>query len=136
LSLNARSYLLDAGAISLFYAGAKAVKPYFDRISSGTARGFVNEVNLAEFYYKTVERMGMVTAETWYVQVRRSKLRCVSPNEQTTRRAAMWKVKRRELSLADCYALATREETAETLLTTDSLLKNAAGRTAVLLPVP
>jgi len=136
LSLNARSYVFDAGVISLFYAGAKAVRPYFDRASSGRARGFVSEVNLAEFYYKTVERMGAATAELWYVQVRRSKIRCVPPDEQITRRAALWKVKRRELSLADCFALATREERAETLLTTDSLLKDAGGRSAVLIPVP
>jgi predicted nucleic acid-binding protein len=136
LSLSARSYVFDAGVISLFYAGEKGVKPYFDRVYSGRARGFVNEVNLAEFYYKTVEKIGMTTAELRYVQVRRSKIRCVPPNEQSTRRAAVWKVQKRGLSLADCYALATREDKAETLLTTDSLLKDAGGRKVVLIPVP
>lgn len=136
MSLNARSYVFDAGVISLFYAGAKSVKPYFDRVHSGRARGFVNEVNLAEFYYKTVEKIGMTTAELRYVQVRRSKIRCVPPNEQITRGAAVWKVRRRELSLADCFALATREDKAEVLLTTDSPLKDAGGRTVVLIPLP
>jgi predicted nucleic acid-binding protein len=136
LSLNARSYVFDAGVISLFYAGAKSVKPYFDRVHSGRARGFVNEVNLAEFYYKTVEKIGMTTAELRYVQVRRSKIKCVPPNEQITRGAAVWKVRRRELSLADCFALATREDKAEVLLTTDSPLKDAGGRTVVLIPLP
>ncbi|MDA4118035.1 MAG: PIN domain-containing protein [Thaumarchaeota archaeon] len=135
MSLNARSYVFDAGAISLYYAGSKAAKPYFDRVNSGSARGFVSEVNLAEFYYKTGERMGMETAEHWYVQVRRSRIRCVPPNEQITRVAAVWKVKRRDLSLADCFALATREDKAQTLLTTDSVLKDAGGRSAVLLAV-
>lgn len=136
MSLSARSYVFDAGAISLFYAGAKAVKPYFDRVHSGRARGFVSEVNLAEFYYKTAEKTGMTTAELRYVQVRRSKIRCVPPDEEITRRAAVWKVRRRDLSLADCFALATREGKAETLLTTDSPLKDAGGRTVVLIPVP
>ena len=136
MSLNARSYVFDAGVISLFYAGAKSVKPYFDRVHSGRARGFVNEVNLAEFYYKTVEKIGMTTAELRYVQVRRSKIRCVPPNEQITRGAAVWKVRRRELALADCFALATREDKAEVLLTTDSPLKDAGGRTVVLIPFP
>ena len=135
MSLNARSYVFDAGVISLFYAGEKSVKPYFDRVHSGRARGFVNEVNLAEFYYKAVEKLGMTTPELRYVQVRRSKIRCVPPNEQTTRRAAVWKVQRRGLSLADCFALATREDKAEALLTTDSPLKDAGGRTVVLIPV-
>jgi predicted nucleic acid-binding protein len=136
LSLNAHSYVFDAGVVSLFYAGAKSVKPYFDRVHSGRARGFVSEVNLAEFYYKTAEKLGMTTAELRYVQVRRSKIRCVPPNEQTTRRAAVWKVQRRGLSLADCFALATREDKAEVLLTTDSPLKDAGGRTVVLIPLP
>ena len=136
MSLNARSYVFDAGPISLFYAGAKVVKPYFDRVSSGRARGFVNEVNLAEFYYKTAEKLGMTTAELRYVQVRRSKVKPIPPNEKITRRAATWKVQRRDLSLADCFALATREDRAETLLTTDSLLKHAGGRSVVLIPVP
>jgi len=135
LSLNARSYVFDAGVISLFYAGAKAVRPYFDRVSSGGARGFVSEVNLAEFYYKAAEKVGMDAAEVWYLQVRRSKIRPVPPDEGTTRRAAVWKVRRRDLSLADCFALATREERAEALLTTDSALKDAGGRTVVLLPI-
>ena len=136
MSLNARSYVFDAGVISLFYAGEKSVKPYFDRVHSERARGFVSEVNLAEFYYKTAEKVGITTAELRYVQVRRSKIRCVAPNEQTTRGAAVWKVRRRDLSLADCFALATREDKAETLLTTDSLLKDAGGRTVVRIPVP
>jgi hypothetical protein len=61
LSLRGRSYVPDAGVISLFDAGEKSVKPYFDRVYS-SARGFVNEVNLAGFYYKTVEKLGMATA--------------------------------------------------------------------------
>ena len=135
MSLNARSYVFDAGVISLFYAGTKAVVPYFDRVFSGRARGFVSEVNLAEFYYKSVEKQGMTVAELWYVQIRRSKVKPVPPDEKITRRAATWKVQMRGLSLADCFALATREDKAETLLTTDSLLKEAGGRSVVLIPI-
>lgn len=136
MSLSARSFVFDAGVISLYYAGSKAVRPYFERVYYGAARGFVSEVNLAEFYYKTGERLGLDTAENWYRQVRRSRIRCVPPNDRITRAAAVWKVKRRDLSLADCFALATREDKAQTLLTTDSLLKHAGGRNAVLLDVP
>ena len=135
MSLNARSYVFDTGAISLFYAGAKAVKPYFDRVFSGRARGFVSEVNLAEFCYRSAEKRGMVTAELWYLQVRRSKVRPVPPGEKITRRAATWKVQKSELSLAGCFALATREDKAEMLLTTDSLLKEVGGRSVVLIPI-
>ena len=136
LSLNSRSYSFDAGVISLYYAGAASVKPYFERVFSGRARGFVSEVNLAEFYYKTAGKRGAEQAEVWYLQVRRSRVKAVAPNEQVTRQAALWKVRRRELSLADCFALATREAGGGILLTTDSVLKEAAGRAAVYLPIP
>jgi uncharacterized protein len=135
LSLSARSYVLDAGALSLYYAGAASLKPYFERIFSGKARGFVSEVNLAEFYYKTAEKKGIETAEVWYLQVRNSRIRVVAPDERITRAAALWKVKKRELSLADCFAIATREATAQLLVTTDSTIKAVSGREVVYIAV-
>ena len=122
MSLNARSYLLDAGILALYYAGKRDVKPYFDRILSLKATGFVSEVNLAEFYYKTAQSKGIETAETWYLQVRQSRLRIIAPDETITRDTALWKVRRRDLSLADCFALATMHDRAEVLLTTDRVL--------------
>lgn len=136
LSLSARSFVFDAGVVSLYYAGASSVKPYFDRVFSGKSQGFVSEVNLAEFYYKTSEKKGIETAEVWYLQLRRSRLKVVPPNESITRQAALWKVRKRELSLADCYALATSETKAGPLLTTDSAVKEASAKGSILIPVP
>lgn len=120
--MNARSYLLDAGFISLHYAGNLRAKRYFDRILSGRASGFISEVNLAEFYYKTAQKMGLETAETWYNQVRQTGFQIIAPDSDITRNAAIWKTKRNHISLADCFALATLKEHAEVLLTTDSVL--------------
>lgn len=133
--LSTRSYVFDAGAISLYYAGLEAVRPYFLRVFSGKARGFVSEVNLAEFYHKTVEKKDLQSAEVWYLQVRRSRIKVVSPNEQITRQAALWKARRKGLSLADCYALATRENVRALLLTTDSTLKEASQKTTLHIPL-
>jgi predicted nucleic acid-binding protein len=124
LSLSAHSYVRAA-----------SVKPYFARIFSGKARGFVSEVNLAEFYYKTAEKKGIETADVWYLQVRNSRIRVVAPDERITRAAALWKVKKRELSLADCFALATREAIAQLLVTTDSTIKAASGREVVYIAI-
>lgn len=106
----------------LYHSGDQRVKPYFDRVLSNRAAGFVSEVNLAEFYYKTIDKLGMQTAETWYMQVRQSHLRPVAPDEVITRRAAVWKSKTKNLSLADCFALATTEAKAQVLITTDPVL--------------
>lgn len=133
MSLNARSYLFDAGAFFLFYSGEKRIKPYFDRVFSARALGFVSEVNLAELYHKTIEKFGIQSAEVWYQQVRQSRLQAVAPNETITRNAAIWKIKKMGISLADCFAIATMEEKADVLLTTDPALADTKGIKAVYI---
>jgi hypothetical protein len=51
------------------------------------------------------------------------------------RQAAIHKIGQPKLSLADCFALATCEDKAEVLLTTDSELKVVGGKNTVLIPV-
>lgn len=111
------------------------MKVYFDRVFSARSSGFVSEVNLAELYYKTIEMFGMQTAEVWYQQVRQSRLQVVAPNEAITRSAAIWKAKKAGISLADCFALATAQENAEVLLTTDrGLADTRATKTVYISP--
>ena len=135
MSLSARSYLFDAGALFLFHSGDNRVRPYFDRIFSSHSLGFVSEINLAELYYKTIEKFGLDTAETWYLQIRQSRLNIVAPNETITRSAAIWKSRARNISLADCYALATTQERAQIMVTTDSVLAHVKGVKVVHIPV-
>jgi predicted nucleic acid-binding protein len=106
--------------LSLFYEGDRSVRPYFDRVFSSRASGYVSEVNLAEFYYKAALRKGVDIVDVWYRQIRQSVFHIVPPNESITRGAAIWKVKKSHLSLADCFALATAQDRAQILLTTDS----------------
>jgi predicted nucleic acid-binding protein len=133
LSLNARSYQFDAGVLLLFYSGMSSVKPYFDRVFNKRASGFVSEVNLAEFYYKTIEKFGLDTAEVWYLQIRQSNLKIIAPDIEITRKAGLWKSKNKGISLADCFALATLQENAQVLLTTDAALTEISGIKAVYL---
>ena len=127
MSLSARSYLLDAGFIALHYSGNPKAKPYFDRILSTKARGVISEINLAEFYYKTGQKKGLATAETWYSQVRQAGFQIIAPDDSITKNAGIWKINRSDISLADCFALATLKEHAEILLTTDSVLSAIKG---------
>jgi uncharacterized protein len=135
LSPAARSYLIDAGALALYFAGDDVAKPYFDRILSGQSLGFISEVNLAEFYYKTAQKLGLQTAEARFHLVITSRIASVSTDPQISMGAGNWKVKRPSLSLADSFAVATMEGTAEVLLTTDPELKKAAGTRGILLRV-
>ena len=128
---DARSYLIDAGFIALYYSGNERAKFYFNRIVSGKAKGIISEVNLAEFYYKTGQQKGIDTAEVWYRQIRQGRFLIVSTDEEITRLAGKWKVRRNDLSLADCFALATLTRRADVLLTTDSILASADGLRSV-----
>jgi len=57
--------------------------------------------------------------------IRNSKLEVVAPNEEMTRIASRLKLKyKNQLSLADCYALATAKVLKVILITTDSIIKN------------
>ncbi len=124
----------DAGALSLYYAGYEKVRPYFNDVSSKLKKGFMSEVNLAEFYYKTAEKFGLDTAETWYMLTRRSMIMLVAPNEMITRDAAKLKLKYHgKLSLADCFAISTAINNHCTLITTDAKIKPVKEVTTVYL---
>jgi predicted nucleic acid-binding protein len=127
--------LIDAGVLFLYYAGATEVKPYFKRIISSAARGFISEVNLAEVYYNVGRLKRIETADVWYQQIRQGHFHIVPPDESITREAALWKIKTNDLSLADCYALATMKGRAEVMLTTDPDFELVKGLNVVIIPV-
>lgn len=127
--------MIDAGFLFLYYAGAASVRPYFNRIISGAARGFISEVNLAEFYYKVGRLKGIETADVWYQQIRQTNFLVVAPDQEITRDAALWKIRNAGLSLADCFALATMRARADILLTTDPDFEGIKGLKIVRVPV-
>lgn len=111
------------------------MKPYFDRVSSGRASGAVSDVDLAEFYYRTGQKFGVQTADARLGLIRNSRIESVPTDEGAVLSAGRWKLRRPALSLADCFALAALESSAEVLLTTDSGLKDAAMSKAVLFRI-
>ena len=56
------------------FSGDRRIKRYFDEIFSGEAVGYILEINLAEFYYKTAEKLGLEIAEIRYKVIRNSEL--------------------------------------------------------------
>ena len=118
-----RSYVIDAGVLFLYFIDDERVKPYFDEVAHGRAQGFICDVNLAEYYYKTCEKLGKNVADVRYHQIRGSGVGSIATDEELTRKAGEKKCKYRgKLSLADCFSLALSELKKATLLTTDSEL--------------
>ena len=115
--------VIDAGALSLFFAGDPRVIPYFKRIDQGQATGLITEINLTEYYYKTCQKLGKQAADTRYFLLRNSKLKTIG-DENLTRLAGLEKCKQElDLSLADCFALALAKRENATLITTDRELE-------------
>lgn len=114
--------VLDAGVVSLHFAGHDGVRRYLDQIISGRSQGLISTFNLAEFYYKACQKFGKQTADTWYFQLRRTELKVVN-KEELIRAAALEKCRHPQaLSLADCFALALAKAEKATLVTTDGEL--------------
>ena len=121
------SLVLDAGVLTLYFAGDPRVKQFFDEVDEERAVGMIAEVNLAEYYYKTCRKLGKETADSRYFMLTSSKL-LITNDERLTRLAALEKCRQRlDLSLADCFALALAIREKAILLTTDRQLKKAKG---------
>lgn len=117
-----KRFIIDTGALSLFFLGDKRVSPYFQQLQDGLAEGFMTSVNLAEFFYKVCQRLGRETAILWCHQTR-TILSIVETNESLTQKAGLEKCRKSTFSLADSFALALAREIKGTLLTTDSELE-------------
>ena len=118
-----KRFVVDAGVLFLHFIDDERVKPYFDEVVQGRAQGFICDVNLAEYYYKTCEKLGKDIADFRYHQIIGSDVESVTTDEELTRKVGEKKCKYRgKLSLADCFSLALSELKKATLLTTDSEL--------------
>ncbi len=115
-----KKYVIDTGVLFLHLIDDERVRPYFKEINEGRAKAFICDVNLAEYYYKTCEKLGREIADVRYNQIR-VLINPVSTNQDLTREAGKIKCKYRDkLSLADCFVLALSKIKGAILLTTDS----------------
>jgi predicted nucleic acid-binding protein len=118
-----RTLILDAGVLTLHFAGDSRVKEYFDEINDEKAIGLVAGVNLAEYYHKTCQKQGKQTADSRYFMVQGSKVRIVNDGV-LTRLAGLEKCTQHlDISSAGAFALALAKRERGILLTTDSELR-------------
>ncbi len=115
-----KTYVFDAGALTLLLSGDERLSSCVNEISRGTAKGYTSVVNLAELYYKTADQIGRETADAWYYRILNSNVVVVSADASLAREVGIYKSKyRRLLSLADCFAMALSVKEKALLLTTD-----------------
>jgi predicted nucleic acid-binding protein len=127
--------IIDTGVLSLHFRDDPRVERQFDEIDGGKSTGHIAGINLAEFYYKTCQKLSRQTADTWFHLVRGSPLRIAS-DEELNRQAGFERCKRTlDLSIADCYALALAKRLNGTLLTTDGELAKSREVEVLFFPI-
>jgi len=131
-----KTYVFDAGALTLLLSGDERLGSYVDEISRGTAKAYTSAVNLAELYCKTSDKVGRETADTWYFRILNSNLVVVSVDTPLAREAGIYKSKYRGLlSLADCFAMALSVREKAQLLTTDKDFREVKEIQVKYLPI-
>jgi predicted nucleic acid-binding protein len=131
-----RRYALDAGALSLFFAGREEVKLIIDGAYSGEVKLLMCEVNVAEFLYNCARVLGWEAALARHALVRNSPIEIVGVDEKLTVVAARLKLRHaRKLSLADCYLLALAKLQKAAVVTADASLKEVSEAPVVLVPI-
>lgn len=117
-------YVIDTGALALYFSGDPRVKKHFNEILQGTSEGYLCEANLAEFYYKTAEKLGVDAADIRYEAVKNSPISQVPVEGELTREAAKVKLKHRgKVSLVDSFLIALTSQVKGVALTTDPTVK-------------
>ena len=91
-----KRYIIDAGALALYFAGDQEVRKYFNEILHGISEGYLCEINLAEFYYKTAEKLGLETADIRYEAIRNSPIKQIPIKGDLTKNVAKIKLKYRK----------------------------------------
>jgi len=117
------SYVLDTGALALHFAGGsqgEKVKTYFDQVLGGKREGYISEATMAEYFYKTCQKLGIDVASIRAKSIRQSKIKTVPVDETVSTIAGELKCRYADkISIADAFAVATAKSKRSELLTTD-----------------
>ena len=120
--------VFDTGALSLHFADHPGVREYFDLVLARRSTGLIPSFNLAEFYYKTCQKLGKQTADSRYYQIRNNGELIIVQGDDLVRAAGLEKCRESQrLSLADCFVLALARQEKALLVTTDSELAKVKG---------
>lgn len=142
MTLKNSKIVFDTAPLFLYHAGGKAgekVRPYFNEVLSGRSVGLISEVTLAEYFYKTCQKLGKEIAETRIAVVRAGKYQIVAADETHSASAGLLKCKYAGISLADAFVASLAKNAGAFLLTTDEDLSDVCKKEGIrvkLVSVP
>ncbi len=117
----------DTGALSLFFADHTEAKGYMQQITVHKSIGYIPRLILAEFFYKTCQKLGKKVAQIRLVALRQVPIIEEPISEEEVLGIGMLKVKHSNLSLADCVLVQLAKKHHATILTTEKPITTVKG---------
>lgn len=112
----------DTGALSLYFADHHETKRYMREILSQKYKGYIPRLILAEFFYKTCQKLGKEVAQIRLIALRQVPIREKTLQENDVLGVGMLKIQHPKLSLADCVLVQLAKNYQATILTTEKEL--------------
>lgn len=139
MTKQSSGYVFDTGTLTLHFAGGsqgEKVKSYFDQVLSGKKEGYISEVTMAEYFYKTCQKLGIDVASIRAKSIRQSRIKVTPVDETISTIAGELKCRHADkISIADAFAVATAKTRKSELLTTDGALVNLKEIEAKHIPI-
>lgn len=117
----------DTGALSLYFADHHETREYMRKIVSQKNKGYIPRLIMAEFFYKTCQKLGKEVAQIRLVALRQVPIIEESISESDVLGIGMLKVKHSNLSLADCVLIQLAKKYNATILTTEREITTIKG---------
>jgi len=117
-----KTYVLDTGAISQYFAGHQRMTQIFSEIENESSKGLVPEPILSEFYYKVCQKLGNEVARIRFTALRNSRLNLKKLEDSLLLEAGRLKCQFSFVSLADSFVVGLALLERCTLVTTDKRL--------------
>ena len=117
----------DTGALSLFFANNPEAREYMQQIVAHKSIGYIPRLILAEFFFKTCQKLGKEVAQIRLVALRQVPIIEEPISEEEVLGIGMLKVKHSNLSLADCVLIQLAKRHQATILTTEKPITTVKG---------
>ncbi|MCE7733266.1 MAG: type II toxin-antitoxin system VapC family toxin [Candidatus Heimdallarchaeota archaeon] len=123
-SKSRKLYLWDTGALFLYFADHSEARTLMQKIESSQARGFIPQLVLVEFFYKTMEKLGKQTAEYQLTILKESKNNIIGIKDNQISEIGLLKLSNRTMSMVDCVVGVLGKQYKTIIITTDGDFDN------------
>jgi predicted nucleic acid-binding protein len=118
--VEAKSFVLDTPILLLYFAGDRRVEQLVNRVSDGSAEGYMLEQCASELFEKLGEKFGAATANKRLETVKNSRIKLVGTDFELMRQAGeIRSAQKGKLSMLGAYMIALARNLGAVVVTGD-----------------